>query len=334
MVWGREAGSTARSEALEASVGGGVKYFCDVHRARRNGGGFRITYSTDGERFRHVDGFEELPAGSGDGVLVDTIPLQHTEGVIELLRRGVEVYYLRRLTLIKKRREELRLSKTTRNDLRVLMSIEEKWFRKVGEDFLIMRRMIAAHRSLMRTHQQLVNKAKAMSEQERRILRPVIKTVEQQMRVMAARIADEACKRYPAYDKLVEELEIRENAGAMEALAEIITYIDANRGFVKTARLFGLFKPIRGRKKIYDGRLRQALQRLTASVNKISSPHLTAKLEKQTLHRVWTILRQEAQGRLAILAKQQGKTPEAGMTSLIRRTMLGAITTFIIAGLL
>ena len=119
---------------------------------------------------------------------------------------------------------------------------------------------------------------------------------------LAERIAEEAGKRYPAYNKLVEGLGIRGNAGAMEALAEIITYIDANRGFVKTARLFGLFKPIRGRKKIYDGRLRQALQRLTASVNRISSPHLTAKLEKQTLHRVWTILRQEAQRRLAIPA--------------------------------
>jgi hypothetical protein len=30
------------------------------------------------------------------------LPVQHTDGAIELLRRGVEVYYLRRLTLLKK----------------------------------------------------------------------------------------------------------------------------------------------------------------------------------------------------------------------------------------
>jgi hypothetical protein len=30
---------------------------------------------------------------------MDTILPQHTDGAIELLRRGVEVYYLRRLTL-------------------------------------------------------------------------------------------------------------------------------------------------------------------------------------------------------------------------------------------
>jgi hypothetical protein len=33
---------------------------------------------------------------------MDTIPPNHTDGVLELLRRGVEIYYLRRLTLIKK----------------------------------------------------------------------------------------------------------------------------------------------------------------------------------------------------------------------------------------
>jgi hypothetical protein len=41
----------------------------------------------------------------------------------------VEVYYLRRLTLIERVRGELRLPKSARGDIKALMSIEERWFR-------------------------------------------------------------------------------------------------------------------------------------------------------------------------------------------------------------
>jgi hypothetical protein len=41
----------------------------------------------------------------------------------------VEVYYhLRRLTLLKKVRGELRLPKSARRDIRALMKIGERWF--------------------------------------------------------------------------------------------------------------------------------------------------------------------------------------------------------------
>ena len=235
---------------------------------------------------------------------MDILPLQYTDEVVGLLRRGVEVYCLRRTTLISKKREELKLTtKTAKNDVKALMAIEDRWFRRVDENFLVLRRMIAAYRTQLKTHQQLVNRAKALSELERDILKPNIKTAEKQMEVMAAMIAEEAGKRYPAYDKLVGELGIGGKPPAMEALAEIVVYVDGNKGFVKTANYFGLFKAVRGRKKIYDGRLRQALQRLTASVNNIPSTRLTAKLEKKTLWRVWKAVR-ETQGRLAIPAQQ------------------------------
>jgi len=35
----------------------------DVHRTKKNDEGYRITYTTDGKAFRHVDGFGEIPAG-------------------------------------------------------------------------------------------------------------------------------------------------------------------------------------------------------------------------------------------------------------------------------
>jgi hypothetical protein len=117
-------------DKAHAPVGEGVnRFFCDVHRRARNGEGYRITFTADGVTFKHVDGFGDIPAKSGDKIYIDTIPLQHTDDAIGLLRRGAELYCLRRLTLIEKKREELKLPKTTRGDIKALMSIEERWFR-------------------------------------------------------------------------------------------------------------------------------------------------------------------------------------------------------------
>jgi hypothetical protein len=257
-----------------------LKFYADVHRTKRNGEGFRITYTTDGITFKHVDSFSEIPAGPGDKLFMDTLPPRHTDGAIELLRKGVEVYYLKRLTLIEKMRREHKLPKSARRDIKVLMSIEEGWFRRVTEDFLVLRRMILAYRSLMKSYIQLVNKAKALSERERVTLKPAISSIEKQMLEMARMIAVEAGKSYPACNRLVDELGIRGYVGAMETLAELMTYLDPSKGFRKTSNLLGLFKPIRGGRKIYSGHLRRALQRLTASANNIASFQLTARVEK------------------------------------------------------
>jgi DNA-directed RNA polymerase subunit N (RpoN/RPB10) len=155
-----------------------LKFYADVHKTKKNSEMYRITYTSDGTTFRHVDSLGEIPAGPGDRLFMDTLPVQHTDGAIELLGRGVEVYCLRRLTLLRKVREELRLPKSSRGDIRALMSVEERWFRRVTEDFLVMRRMVLAHRSLLKTHQQLLNKYKALSDSEREVLRPVIKSLE------------------------------------------------------------------------------------------------------------------------------------------------------------
>jgi hypothetical protein len=298
------AGCSPSPDKAQAPVGKGVRrFFCDVHRRARNGEGYRITFTTDDVSFKQVDGFEHIPAKSGDKIYIDTLPLNHTDGAIELLRCGVELYCLRRLTLVGTRRGELKLPKTTRGDIKTLMSLEERWFRKLSEDFLIMRRMISAYRSLRRTHQQLENKCKALSEAEKYALKPAIKALENQMNEMAKQIAEEAGRRYPAYNNLVDELGIAGNTTAMEALAELVVYLDPTKGFRKTVNFLGLFKPVRGRRKIYDGRLRQALQRLTSSANNITSLQLTAKKEKETLSKIWRTYRQETRGRLAIPAQ-------------------------------
>jgi hypothetical protein len=254
------------SDKAQAPVGKGVnRFFCDVHRRARNGEGYRISFSVDGVTFKHVDGFGDIPAKSGDKIYIDTIPLVHTDDAIGLLRRGVELYCLRRLTLIEKKREELKLPKTTRGDIKALMSIEEQWFRKLSEDFLIMRRMISAHRSLQRTHQQLENKCKALSEAEKYTLKTAIKALENQMNEMAKKIAEEAVRRYPAYNKLVTELGIDGNLQAMEALAEVLVYPEW-RSWRRTRNYFGLWPRDRKNRYHKSKTARQALERLTLAV--------------------------------------------------------------------
>jgi hypothetical protein len=254
------------SDKAQAPVGKGVnRFFCDVHRRARNGEGYRISFSVDGVTFKHVDGFGDIPAKSGDKIYIDTIPLVHTDDAIGLLRRGVELYCLRRLTLIEKKRGELKLPKTTRGDIKALMSIEEQWFRKLSEDFLIMRRMISAYRSLQRTHQQLENKCKALSEAEKYTLKTAIKALENQMDEMAKKLAEEAVRRYPAYNKLVEELGIDGNLQAMEALAEVLVYPEW-RSWRRTRNYFGLWPRDRKNRYHKSKTARQALERLTLAV--------------------------------------------------------------------
>jgi hypothetical protein len=67
-------------------------------------------------------------------------------------------------------RREHKFPKSARGDIKALMSVEERWFRRVTEDFLVMRRMILAYRSLMKTHQQLLNKYRALSEASNKVL--------------------------------------------------------------------------------------------------------------------------------------------------------------------
>jgi hypothetical protein len=259
-------GGCPSSDKAQAPWGKEVRrFFCDIHPTKKNRERYRITYTTDGVTFRHVDSFAEIPAKAGDMVFVDTIPPQHTDGVIELLRRGVEVYYLRRLTIQKWRRDELRLPKTAKGDIRTLMVIDRRWFRRVSEDFLVMRRMITTYRSLMKTHQQYLNRYKAVSERERDRLRPVIESLVEQMDEMGKEVAEEAGRRYPAYNKIVDVLGINRNAKAMEALAEVFVYTQW-RSWRRIRNYFGLWP--RDRKTYFhrSKTARQALERLTITI--------------------------------------------------------------------
>ncbi|BAJ49988.1 hypothetical protein CSUB_C0125 [Candidatus Caldarchaeum subterraneum] len=287
-----------------------TRFYADIHR-KKDDSGYRITYTTDGKTFKHTDSPTEMPVGPGDEVFVDVIPVVHTDGFVELLRRGAEVYYLRRLTLIKKMRDKLGItSKSARADVKTLMAIEEKWFKKVDETYLIMRKKASTFRSLQKTLEQYKNRLEAASGDEREDLLDMVKITEKKLHRQAKRIVEEAERRYPAYSILVDELGIsgENHILTQEALAEIMMYVDPRWGLRKTLNFFGLFKNTnKKKKKKYNGHARKALERLTITVYKIKPKDLTAKLQKQLLRQIWLTIQQETQERLAgIPAQQQG----------------------------
>jgi hypothetical protein len=59
--------------------GGAVKFYADIHRTKKSGEGFRITYTVDGKAFKHTDSFGEIPTGPGDKLFMDTLPVQLEE---------------------------------------------------------------------------------------------------------------------------------------------------------------------------------------------------------------------------------------------------------------
>jgi hypothetical protein len=166
--------------------------------------------------------------------------------------------------LLKKVRGELKLPKSARGDITTLMNIEEGWFRRVTENFLVMRRMILGHRSLLRTRQQLLNKYKALSEAEKVVLKPAISSMEKQMMEMARQIAEEAGRRYPAYNGLVELLGVGGRSSALESLVEVFTYAEWS-SWCRVRNYFGLWDRD-GKTHYHKTRARNALETLTLSI--------------------------------------------------------------------
>jgi len=272
-------------------------FFVDVHRmanknrSRKNDENHHI-YSVDGENFNKAAKITDIPAKANDVLYVDVIPVELTEEFIELLRRGVRVFYLRRATMLAKKREELGLLKTARNDIRAMIAIEPRWFREVNEDILVMRRLTCAYRSLLKSHQSLLNRMKALSGVERDVLKDAIKDLEKRMTTMAKIIDPEAIKRIPSYSRVVEALAIvgDNHLMAREALAEIMPYVERTRSYSRLKAFFGLYKGSKGTVKIYSKPARHALARLTTAV--LHKAHHKAKDEERILRRIWKTVKE------------------------------------------
>ncbi|MEM2333866.1 MAG: hypothetical protein QXZ62_04760, partial [Candidatus Caldarchaeum sp.] len=241
-----------------------------------------------GENFGKATKITDIPAEHGDELYVDTVPVELTDEFIEVLRRGVRVFYLRRLTLFNLMYERLGIkTKSAKNDVRVLMALETKWFREVSEDFLIIRRLIAAYRSLLKSHQSLMKRMKALNGSERDVLRNAVRALEEQMKAMAEIIAAEAGKRIPAYSRVVDTLKVGGYSAAKVALAEVMTYADFSKGITKLKNYFGPFKVDgrkKGKRKIFSGEARKALEMLTMALK--GTAMITAKNQLQTIEKI------------------------------------------------
>jgi len=263
-------------------------------RSGKNDENYHI-YSVDGENFHKACKITDIPVEHGDELYVDTIPVELTDEFIEVLRRGVKVLYLRRLNILAKKREELGLSKTSRNDIRTMMAIEPKWFREVDEDYLVIRRLFSDYRSLLKSYVSLTNRMKASSGVGRDVLKDAVKSLEEQMNAIAEIITSETSKRIPAYSRVVETLGIGGDNRLMArvALAELMTYVDFRKGIRKIKDYVGLYKVDRksGKPKIFSRHLRRALQRLTMALK--GRQIIKAKDEEQTIRRIREAVRRE-----------------------------------------
>jgi len=282
------------------------RWFADIHRLankrRRSKTEENYHIYTDGVEFGKAERLADIPIKAGCELYVDVVPVELTDQFIELLRRGVRVFYLRRLTLLKKMYEKLQMkSKTSRNDLRALMAVESRWFKEVSEDFLVMREMISAFRSLERTKHRMYNQLKAASEFTRENLRNVLHAIEMEKTKLARKIVEQAERRIPSFRIVVEELGITgdNHLLAREALAELLTYVDFNLSFTKIRRYLGLY-PRHGERYNHDAR--KALERLTRG---LITGTITAKHLVEIAKTIWLTYRRETQ-KLAGMAQQQG----------------------------
>ncbi|MEM2238386.1 MAG: hypothetical protein QXR26_09125, partial [Candidatus Caldarchaeum sp.] len=127
---------------------------------------------------------------------------------------------------------------------------------------------------------------------EKRILMKSVKAVEESMMEMASSIVSETEKRYPQFNKVVEELGItgENHLLSRESLAEIIPYVERSRSYRRLKKFFGLFKGRKGVNKIYSKTARCALSRLTTAVLKNTCHR--ARDEEQLLNRIWKTVKE------------------------------------------
>jgi len=148
-----------------------------------------------------------------------------------------------------------------------------------------------AYRSLLKTHQQLLNKYRALSESEREVLKPAISSIEKQLGEMAGMIVGEAGKRYPSYDRLVGLLGIDGNPSALEALAEVLV-LPEWASWRRTKNYFGLWRRDKKTRSHRSRTARQAPERLTISIK----GYARGRELKEVLKTIWINLKAQESG--------------------------------------
>ncbi len=244
----------AREEEMRVSGMAVRRFYVDVHS--------RVDWKPhtvfDCERFKMVWRLSEIDAKDGDEVYVDSLPAEAYRDVIDLMKRGVRVFRLKRLDILPKLRAQINVEKTHENDAFILSTLDENFFRELHEEEVRLRMLIAEYNKLLRLlkrMRQLDCRVEGFAEARRIIRRAKDRLAEQ--------IAAEAETIIPRYREVCERLGLSDNdVHGKAALADLMLNIDFNRGLRKILSYLGRHQHNRSH---YNKRIRMALERLSMS---------------------------------------------------------------------
>nr|BAL45426.1 hypothetical protein HGMM_F14A09C06 [Candidatus Caldarchaeum subterraneum] len=264
-----------------------MRFYADIHRLankrRKNKTEEEYhVYTTDGVEFGKAERIADIPAKSGDELYVDVIPVELTDEFIGLLRRGVRVYRLRRLDLLPSHRNG---SKSARNDVLAMMSMDASMFKEITPEFLEMTRLISLYRQISRS---LVFTKQVMANfSNKRTIHPVLLELRRQKDRVARKIVELAKMTYPEFNMLTTILGIntKNSLYGKAALAILFTYVDFGRGLRKILCYAGIYRPNDGK---YNKLLKEAAESLTISVKR--RQRIKAKEIRQILKTIRTTL--------------------------------------------
>ena len=246
-----------------------TRFFADVHRLADKGWkkkseeNFHV-YTVDGLDFSIALRVTDIPAKAGDELYVDVTPVELTDDFIELLRRGVRVYRLRRLDKLPNYRNGV---KSARNDVLAMMSMDTTMFKEVSADFLEMSRLASEYRGVSLSLKQAIQRRTNSGKQKFKDYTKDINRLKSQKNKLARKIISLAKQKHSYFNYLTRVLGIdtRDSLYGRAALAILLNYVDFSRGLRKILVYVGNYYPHHGR---YNKIVKEAAQSLAMSVFK------------------------------------------------------------------
>ncbi|GBC69461.1 hypothetical protein HRbin01_01159 [archaeon HR01] len=245
-----------------------MRFYCDVHRlankSRKKTEENYHVYTTDGVEFGKAERIADIPAKSGDELYVDVIPVELTDEFIELLRRGVRVYRLRRLDQIPNYRNGV---KSARNDVLAMMSMDTTMFKEVSADFLEMSRLASEYREVSLSLKQAKQRRTNSGKQKLKDYTKDINRLKSQKNKLARKIINLARQKHGYFNYLTKVLGIntRDSLYGKAALGILLNYVDFSRGLRKILVYVGNYYPHHGK---YNKIVKEAAESLAMSVFK------------------------------------------------------------------
>ncbi|MEM3921637.1 MAG: hypothetical protein QXG25_01980 [Nitrososphaerota archaeon] len=166
-----------------------------------------------------------------DEVYVDSLFQRLHEEVLELLRRGVKVFRLKEVRLIKRLRESNGIEKSDESDAYILSLIPDEFYRELSAEELQLKRLVSEYLAVDR----LIVKLKSCGDRLKLDLRESIKALEMRKEEIAERICD-AVEGNEFYRRVLEYLGYRRSP----LIAMLLAMIDFSRGTHKILDYLGL----------------------------------------------------------------------------------------------